>query len=68
MMSGPADIPLPALPPIVRHEGRGRPIEISGGRLDTLQAQLGFLAELARAVQINLNQGDVLCSKPSSAD
>lgn len=47
-------IPPPILPPIVRHDGRGRPIEISGGRLETLQAQLRFLAELTRAVHLNL--------------
>lgn len=52
-----ADIPVPALPPIVRHEGRGRPIEISAGRLQTIQAQLAFLAELSRAVTLNLQEG-----------
>jgi hypothetical protein len=48
------EVPTPILPPIVRHEGRGRPIEIAGGRLETIQAQLAFLAELARAIAINL--------------
>lgn len=50
-------VPPPRLPPIVRHEGRGRAIEISAGRLETLQAQLAFLAELARAVTLNLQEG-----------
>lgn len=50
-------VPPPRLPPIVRHEGRGRPIEIAGGRLQTIQAQLAFLAELARAVTLNLQEG-----------
>lgn len=51
------EIPPPALPPIVRHEGRGCAIEISPGRLETLQAQLAFLAELTRAVTLNLQEG-----------
>jgi hypothetical protein len=51
------DIPLPALGPILRHEGRGGPIEIAGGRLETMFAQLAFLAELARAVSLNLQEG-----------
>lgn len=67
-MSGHPAIPNPVLGPILRHEGRGRPIEISAGRLETLQAQLAFLAELARAVTLNLNEGAVSCSKPCSAD
>lgn len=53
-LPAPADIPTPRLPPIVRHDGRGRPIEISGGRLDTLAAQLRFLGDLTRAVHLNL--------------
>lgn len=51
------EIATPRLPPIVRHEGRGRPIEIAGGQLQTIQAQLAFLAELARAVTLNLQEG-----------
>ena len=51
------DIPVPVLGPIVRHEGRGRAIEIAGGRLETLPAQLAFLERLTAAISLNLAEG-----------
>jgi len=52
------DIPLPVLGPIIRHEGRGRAIEISAGRLETRKAQLAFLERLTAAINLNLAAPD----------
>jgi len=64
-----AEIPTPVLPPAILHEGRGAPIEIRGGVLQSPAGQLAFLGALMAAIRLNLEEEarTKLCSTQFSA-